>query len=130
VNGDNNDYATFEVELDITAFEQDVYIPTDPSVGTTWRIVDSSGNDLSGTGNATAILDSSAREQGNYFVIRDGQTETLTLQVVYVPGVANTAARLELQAVHYDSEQDATPDQTWNAAPASDYRTQVRVIVN
>lgn len=130
VNGDNNDYATFEIELDITAFEQDVYIPTDPSLGTTWRIVDSSGNDLSGTGNATAILDSTAREQGNYFVIRDGQTETLTLQVVYVPGVANTAARLELQAVHYDSEQDATPDQTWNAAPASDYRTPVRVIVN
>ncbi len=130
VNGDNNDYATFEVEMDITAFEQDVYIPINPSSATTWRVVDSSGNDLSGTGTATAILDSTAREEGDYFVIRDGRTESLTLQVVFVPGVANTAARLELQAIHYDSEADATPDQTWNAAPASDYRTPVRVIVN
>ena len=130
VNGDNNDYATFEIEMDISAFEQDAYIPINPAVGTTWRVVDANGNDLSGTGSATAILDSTAREEGDYFVIREGRTETLTLQVVYVPGVANTAARLELQAVHYDSEQDATPDQTWNAAPASDYRTPVRVIVN
>jgi len=130
VNGSNNDYATFEVELDITAFEQDAYIPISASAATEWRIEDASGNDITNTGSATAIWDSNADEEGNFFVVNEGQTETFALRVTYIPGVANTAARLQLLSVSYDSDPDPTPDQTWNAQPASDYRTPTRVIVN
>lgn len=130
VDGSTNDYATFEVELDITAFDQDVYIPTSAANGTTWRIEDNSNNDITGTGSATAIWDSSADEEGNFFVVDEGETETFTLRVTYIPGVANTAARLQLLSVKFDSDADVTPDQTWNATPESTYQTQTRVIVN
>lgn len=130
VNGDNNDYATFSIEFDITAFEQDAYIPTDADDATVWRVENQSGTDITGTGSATAVWDSTADEEGDFFVVQEGQTETFELQVTYIPGVANTAARLQLVSVAYDSEEDATPDQTWNATPASSYRTPTRVIVN
>ena len=130
VNGSNNDYATFEVEMDITAFEQDAYIPTDESIATQWRIENANGTDITNTGTATAIWDSNADEEGNFYVVREGETETFTLRVTYVPGVSNTAARLQLLSVSYDSDPDLTPDQTWNAQPASEYRTPTRIIVD
>lgn len=129
VEGATNDYATFTIDFEVTAFEQDVYIPTDVATATTWEVQNQSGTDLSGTGTSTPILDSTADVDGDYFVVNEGQTETFTLEVTYLPGVANQAARLQLLTVEYAAD-DVDPTDTWNATPLSDYRTPTKTIVN
>jgi hypothetical protein len=49
--------------------------------------------------------------------------------VTYVPGAANTAARLQLETIEF-AETGVDPDQTWTASPDTDYRTSVVTIVN
>jgi len=129
VDSATNDYATFEIEFDVTAFDQDVYIDTKPASSTTWQVQDSNGADLSGTGTSTATLDSSADEDNGYYLVAEGETETFTLEVTYLPGVAGQTARLQLLTVKFADTEDA-PDQTWTAEPASDYRTSTKTIVN
>lgn len=125
-NGDLNDYVTFNGEITMTAFGQDAYIPTDGS-SVVYQLTDAIGNGLAASG--TAVVSSSADESGNYFVIREGSSETLSLTVTYVPGVANTAARMQLVSIGFSDTAQA-PDQTWYALPASNYRTPTRIIVN
>lgn len=126
VSGPTNDYVTFSATVTLNPFGQDVYIPFD-STGVTYQLTDAVGNVLSASG--TAVVSSSAKESGNYFVLNEGKSETITLDVTYVPGVSNTAARLQLVSINYSDAAQA-PDQTWLAQPASSYRTPVRVIVD
>ena len=133
VDGATNDYATFTLEFDVTAFEEDIYIGTNPATSTVYEVQDAGGNDLSGTGTTTAVLDSSADENGagTFFIVREGETEEFTLEVTYLPGVANQAARLQLVSLKFDdNDTDPTPDETWTATPASSYRTSTKTIVN
>lgn len=127
-DGAENDYGTFEIELEITAFEQDVYIATDPNVSMLYLIQDATGS-TSISGSQNVVLTSTVDEAGSYFEIAEGSTETLTLTVTYAPGVANTAARMVLGAVSYN-ETMATPNQTQYLLPVTDYRTHVVTIVN
>jgi hypothetical protein len=127
VDGSNNDYATYSIEVDVTAFGQDVYIPTDVATAITYQLENGSGSAIVDTG--TAILSSSAREQGNYFRISEGETKTITLEVTYKPGVATTAARLQLLTIEF-AGSTVVPNQTWNAVPSNDYETATRTIVD
>lgn len=130
VNDSNlNDYATFEIEVEVTAFEQDVYLSTDPATSTSWSLVNGSGATVS-AGTSTVVLTSSADEVDGFFEITEGETETVTITVTYVPGVANTAARLVLNSLKFDEDKDVTPDQTQSTLPVTDYRTAVVTIVN
>lgn len=129
VDGATNDYATFRIEFDVTAFEQDVYISTNVATATTWEVQDSSGADLAGTGTSTPTFDSTADVDGDYFVVDQGQTETFTLEVTYLPGVANQAARLQLLTVEF-AATGVDPTSTWDAEPLSTYRTATKAIVN
>lgn len=126
VDGALNDYVTFSMTFTLNAFGQDVFIPISTD-GVSYQLTDSLGNALIASG--TAVISSSADEEGNYFKINEGTSESITLEVTYVPGVANTTARLQLLSVHYNDEP-AAPDQTWNAQPASKYRTPTKTIVN
>ena len=128
-DGATDDYATFEIEVEVTAFEQDVYLSTDPATSTSWSLVNGSGATVS-AGTSTVVLTSSADEVGGFFEITEGETETVTITVTYVPGVANTAARLVLNSLSFDEDQDTTPDQTQSTLPVTDYRTSVVTIVN
>lgn len=130
--GDNagDDYATFEVEVEITAFEQDVRISTDYASSTSFSIVDGSGNTVTGT--STPVLTSSADENGGFFEINEGSTETLTLQVTFDAATAGAAARLRLNSITFDESGTATntDDQTQTTLPATDYRTSIVVLTN
>ncbi|MEY3783835.1 MAG: trimeric autotransporter adhesin [Candidatus Parcubacteria bacterium] len=126
VNGAANDYVTFSGTVNIEAFGQDVYIPMG-TTGANYKLVDSSGVTI--VASSTAVVTSSARESGNYFFIPEGSSETITLDVVYVPGISNTTARMQLISINY-SDIAQTPDQTWLAAPSNNYRTPVKIIVN
>lgn len=131
VDGDDNDYATLEIEVEVTAFEQDVYIDTDDTDSLTWDIVNSAGASLNvPTASTTVVLTSTADEQGTYFEIPEGQTETLTLTVTWTPGaLASQAGRLVLQSITFDDDA-GSEDQTQTTQPATDYRTAVVTVVN
>lgn len=126
VTGNLNDYATFEITVTLNAFGQDVYVPIG-STGVQYALTDAVGNTLAGSG--TAVVSSNAKEEGNYFRIAEGESKTVTLNVTYVPGVANTVARLQLTQIDYSDSAQA-PTQTWQATPANNYRTPPITIVN
>lgn len=135
VDSADNDYATFEIVLDVTAFEQEVYIPIN-AASTTWKLVDGNGADLltSDTASTTVVITSSAEEGGSgdaFFEINEGQTETVTITVTYTPGsVTPQSARLQLLTLSFDETGTgtATDDSTWTALPANDYRTSTVTI--
>src|SRR3989338_1179774 len=127
-DGAVNDYAVYRISLEITAFEQDVYISTDPSVSISHILETSSGVPVT-DGLSTIALTSTSDEEGSYFVINEGETEILTITVTYAPGVAGTSARLQLEAIEF-STTTAAPSQIWTAVPDTDYRTAVVTIVN
>lgn len=127
VDGSDNDYATYSIEVEVTAFGQDVYIPTNVATAITYQLESGSGAVLGDTG--TPILSSTAREQGSYFRISEGDTETITLEVTYKPGVSTTAARLQLLTIEFAGSAIA-PNQSWSAVPANDYETATRTIVD
>lgn len=112
-NGALNDYVTFTDEVRMPAFGQDAYIPTNGS-SVNYQLTDAIGNPLVTSG--IAVVSSSANESGNYVVTREGSSETLSLTVIYVPGVVNTAARMQLISIGYS---DVAPDQVWHTLPAS-----------
>ena len=126
VSGNNNDYATFKIKVNLTAFGQDVYIPVGSS-GVTYQLQDSVGNVLGSSG--TSFVSSSADEVGSYFFIPEGETESLTLNITYLPGIQNTTARAQLTSINFN-DTAAAPDQSWTAVPLSSYRTPAVIIVN
>jgi peptidoglycan hydrolase-like protein with peptidoglycan-binding domain len=124
--GPLNDYGTFRIEVEVTAINQDVYIPIS-SDAVTYTLRDQSGNTI--TASSTAVVSSNAREEGSYFFIPEGQTKTLTLDVTFMPEVALTSARLQLNTIEYAANASA-PNQTWSANPVSRFQTNVVTIVN
>lgn len=130
-NGDQagDDYATYKIVLDVTAFEQDVFIDVDEAVSLAsgFSVVDSSGSVVAGT--STVVLDSTADVEGSSFKINEGETETVTLTVTFDATTAGAAARLQLTKIIF-GESDGANDQTWMALPATDYRTAIVTLVN
>lgn len=129
ITGDSvtNDYGTFVIEVEVTAFEQDVYIPIAPVSGM-YTLQDSAGS-TSVAGTRSVTLTSTADDDGTYFEITEGDTKTLTLTVTYTPGVANTASRMVLNKIDF-APTAVSPTQSQTTLPASDYRTAVVTMVN
>jgi peptidoglycan hydrolase-like protein with peptidoglycan-binding domain len=124
-----NDYATYKMQFEVTAFNQDVYISVVPATSTNYTLEDGSGV-AAVAGTRTATLSSTGSQVGTAFEITEGSTETITLEVTYVPGVANTAARLNFNTLTFGSTSGTPTGQTWTASPDEDYRTAVVTVVN
>ena len=124
-----NDYATYKIEFKVTAFNQDVYISTVPLTSAGFVLEDGAGASVA-TGTRTATISSTGSQVGSSFEITEGSTETITLEVTYVPGVANTAARLNFNTLTFGSTSGTPTGQTWTASPNEAYRTAVVTIVN
>lgn len=127
-DGSLNDYATFEIEIEVTAIEQDVFIATNPETSITYTLQDASGIPVIEGGRSVALV-STADENGSYFEVNEGETENFTLYVTYVPGVNNVAARLVLNSISF-APTSVAPTQTQLTVPATDYRTSIVTIVN
>jgi len=127
--GDNagDDYATFKLVLDVTAFEQDVFISTNQATSVVAAIKDGAGTTVSGT--STVVITSSADVEGGSFKISEGETETVTVTVTFDAATAGAAARLQLTSLVF-GETDGANNQTWSALPANDYRTDIVTLVN
>jgi hypothetical protein len=128
-NGDQpgDDYATYKIVLDVTAFEQDVFISTNQATSVDATVVNSGGTAVSGT--TTVVVDSSADVEGGSFKINEGETETVTITVTFDAATAGAAARLQLNDITFGAT-DGANNQTWLALPATDYRTDIVTLVN
>ena len=124
-----NDYATYKVSVDVTAFEQDVYISTNPATSTFYALENGAGVPAV-AGSRTPTLSSTGEENAGFFEINEGETETITLEVTYIPGAANTVARLALTSIVFNDAPSMVTPQTWAASPATTYRTGTVTIVN
>ncbi len=124
----NDDYATYKLVLEVTAFEQDVFISTNQATSVVASVVNSAGGAVSGT--SSVVIDSSADVEGGSFKINEGETETVTITVTFDATTAGAAARLQLTTLNFDETDDLTPDQSWSALPAEDYRTDIVTLVN
>lgn len=135
-NGDQagDDYATYKIELDVTAFNQDVYISTNNATSVLKAIEDAAGVVVAGT--STVVLESTGSEVTGAFEITEGSTETITLTVTFDATTAGSAARLNLNTLTFAASAAAatdaltTNDQTWTASPDTTYRTAVVTLVN
>ena len=124
-----HDYATYEIEVEVTAFEQDVYLNVDDTVSTSWSLEDSTGAAVA-TGTRLVVLDSSADIVNGYYEITEGSTETVTLTVTYTPGAAETA-RLVLNSLTFDDDSTGSgTTKTQSTLPSTDYRTSVVAITD
>lgn len=129
VDGADNDTATFEIEVEVTAFEQDVYIDVDPANSISYSLVDGTGATAT-SGSQVVVLSSSADEVSGYFEITEGSTETITLQVTYTPG-EDASARLQLNSITFDDDSTGSGNtSTQTTLPATDYRTAIITITD
>lgn len=125
------DKATFEIVFDVTAFEEDFYVPFSATTtlgagvraGALFLVETDAGAQATTTGTTTYGLTntSGAETSSNHWIIRDGDTETFELSVTYNPA-ANGTYRAQLTGVYYATGTAATL-QLHTAAPAEDFET-------
>lgn len=124
-----DDYATYKLAVEVTAFDQDVFISTNPATSTTFVLENGAGATAT-TGTRSVTLTSTGDENAGFFEINEGETETITIEVTYTPGAPNTAARLALTSIIFNDAASMVTPQTWTASPVTTYRTDVVTIVN
>jgi peptidoglycan hydrolase-like protein with peptidoglycan-binding domain len=130
-DGADNDVIRYTLELEVSAFEQDVYFDTDEAVSLDWDLATSSGGVLSvPTGSTTVIFSSSGEEVTGAFEILEGETETLTIEVTYKPTGNPTAARLQLNSLTFGSSAVTPTGSSWTATPTETYRTPLRAVAD
>ncbi len=125
---DDDDEGVFTIEFEVTAFEQDVYIEnsaargaTTSSAGVNYILEGSDGDEVT-DGAVSANLDSSADVVNGRFLVREGDTETLTLTVEYDPDTSGFY-KLQLYSINYNDTND-DPDTYQRALPESRYETE------
>lgn len=124
-DGADNDYATFRINVDVTAFEDDAFIPQNAVDAFTFEIQDASTGAVLGTSTATtSSITSSADTQGDYYRINENGTEEFSFMVTLNPLPENESKnyRMRLVSVHFANSASA-PDKTWTVLPANVYQT-------
>jgi hypothetical protein len=125
----------FTVKFDVTAFDNDVYVPqgtmqgglfNNNLAGVNYVIYDSNGNAIASTTatSTSASLTSSGDVDtvNNYFVIRQGETKTLTLSVTYDPLVAGYYS-VGVYGVNFNTTNAVGATTQQLALPTADYKT-------
>ncbi|HEY0010909.1 MAG TPA: peptidoglycan-binding protein [Candidatus Paceibacterota bacterium] len=124
VSGADNDYATFEIEFELRAFGDDIYLAQDEVVSLDYEVQDSDGNEVTSQTRLSAYIDATAEEEGSYYVVEEDESERFMLTVVFDPLAVDEGQlyRLQLLGVHYNDTASA-PDQEMVTRPESTYRT-------
>lgn len=111
----DDDSGVFEIDVDVTAVEGDVYVPQGdysnaPNSGFTYDVVDSSGDRLGVSyrdiDSGSLYISSTADEDTfGLYTIAEGETETFTIRVTIDP-VAAAFYRVELDGIRYYTDDD------------------------
>jgi peptidoglycan hydrolase-like protein with peptidoglycan-binding domain len=110
---DQPDKGTFTIQFKVEAFGDDIYIDKSTTENNGDSFSAGSGANYSITNaddNSTiANLDSTAREQANTYIVREGKTETFTLTVAATASESNFAAAA-LKAINWGYSDDSALD--------------------
>lgn len=126
VDGSDNDYATFTMKVDVTAFEEDVFISTAGATAYTYQIEDASTGTVISTSTATTtVISSSADTSGSSYQVNAGTTEDFTFTVTINPLTTDEgkSLRFQLLTVVFGSTAGTPTGNSWSALPAPDYET-------
>jgi len=138
VNGDDNDYAEFEIEFSINSFGTTNYISENGTNSFNFEITDGTGEivyESNGVqkGEVVASVSSEADSQGDYYRIDKGESEVFTLSATFNPyentAVGSGSYRLRLQTVDY-SKTPGGQTTAYIARPEKIFRTNLVNIVN
>lgn len=132
VDGVDNDYATYTIEVEVTAFESDIFIPNNSS-SFTYQFENAGTGAAFATTSATTsqAVTSSADVVGNFYRVNEGDTETFTYTFTLDPQAAAEGVqyRAQLLTINYNDTQ-AAPDAVYTATPANDYETDSELIAD
>lgn len=131
VDGSDNDYATYTIKVDVTAFDEDQYISQTPTTAYTFQIENASDATVLGTSTATTtIISSTAETEGSSYRINEGDTETFTFTVTLnpLPADEGKSFRAQLLTIVSGSSAGSPTGNTFTASPASDYETNGTLI--
>lgn len=136
-NGDNagGNRGLYTIKFDVTAFEDDMYLPTGATISTStvdtddamaYVIEDSNGTALmlngAGLASTSAVVSTTATESGGYYVVNQGETKSFTLQITLTPA-ADGYYRAQLYGVNYNVGAGAIADTMQLASPAANFET-------
>ena len=131
--GENDTFGEFKIEFEVTALENDFYIPA--SASTTGSGLDrGAGFTVDGgstSGAIAAVLTSTADEDSaDAFTVREGETEIFTLTVTIDPD-STDMYRVTLDEIWFSNNPDGvTGADTFILFPASDFSTPFQAINN
>ncbi len=141
---ENNDASTsdnqaeFTIVFTVEATDEDLYVEKTtergahdgtPNSGVNYILEDATaGGSATTTGTVSASLTSTADTSGGYFFVPDGETETFTLTVVFDPALTSFY-QLQLDSLNF-ANSEATPTDEQVAAPAEDFETGSRNVLN
>jgi hypothetical protein len=121
VDGATNDYAEFEINLDVEAFESDAFISENAANSIVYSIVDANTGVVFGGGTRVASLSSSADLEGSYYRVNENDSEEFTFSVSFTPGAAGSY-RMRIDSIEFNTAA-AAPNDSYLTIPAQDYRT-------
>jgi hypothetical protein len=123
-----HDYVTYTMKVDVTAFNQDLYISKNAATSVVYDKTNSSGTGLGSVASTSVDSFTSTANDTDavgFYHVAEGSTETFTIVVKWTPGAAAAATGIQLTGLKYaETAVTSGPTfMTWAATPASDYRT-------
>ncbi len=119
---------TFSFEIDVTAFEDDVYIAADSllasdNVGFDWVVV---GGSAASSATVQSTADTADVDGGNdnYFIVEEGRTETFTITITVDPTSSGSFYVILDDVTFTEDATDADPVQTFDFEPSSEFDTR------
>lgn len=142
VDGVDNDYATYEIEVEVTAFDSDIYIHQTATQAFFFRFENASDastfatSSVTNASSTTMTVSSSADTTGNKYRVNEGDTETFTFGTTLNPGQAyeGISYRMQLLSIAFGTSSawgngSSAATSTYSATPESDYETN-GVLIN
>lgn len=131
VDSSDNDYAEFEIVVDVSAFEDDVFVSENAQTAFTFQIENASTGAVLGTSTATTTsITSDASVTGGSYRVSEGDTEEFTFAATLNPLPANEGANYRFQLLTVVFATSTTgASSTWTAEPSNEYQTS-GVLIN
>lgn len=128
----DNDRGVFTIVFKVTAFgDDDIYIGGEGTTGSSNAGITYTLSSSSAVTVTKAELTSTAEEGDNStFVVNSGDTETFTFTVEVQDAstsAADVAQRVTITGIKWDTDDDATPDNTYNS-DLTDFKTPSKTI--
>ncbi len=121
----DSSYGTYTVKFDVTAGDDDLYIPTlaSTSAASTTGVMFTTDAADTFTGTTSPTLSSSADKNGDFYVVRAGDSETFTFTAVLNPTSAGTY-EVDVTKVYFDTDTaSATAMTGFDVSDNADFQT-------